>query len=206
MESGANYKLVIFDLGNVIFRIDWEPMFQVWSHASGIRIEDLRNKFSFNDTYEKFERGQISEREFWEKTTNSSGMQISFEEFDQGWNSIYGDIFSETCSAISKLQGKISMVAFTNTNSLHVPTWTRLYQEVLSSFNKIYISSDMGCRKPEPDGFYWIMKDYDVSASEVIFFDDFEPNVKAAKALGIEAVLVNSPHVVMKFLSGIGLI
>ena len=45
MQDISNYSLAIFDLGNVVFRIDWQPMFNQWSELSGKKVEELKKNF-----------------------------------------------------------------------------------------------------------------------------------------------------------------
>jgi putative hydrolase of the HAD superfamily len=62
----------------------------------------------------------------------------------------------------------------------------------------------MGVRKPEAEGFTRILNHCGVKPGEVIFFDDFKPNVDAAAALGIRAFLVDSPDVISAFVNELG--
>jgi len=62
----------------------------------------------------------------------------------------------------------------------------------------------MGVRKPEAEGFKRILTHCGVDPSEVVFFDDLEPNVEAARALGIRSFLVDSPEVIPSFVSSFG--
>ena len=58
-------------------------------------------------------------------------------------------------------------------------------------FNFIVDSSSVGIRKPDPRIFQLALAQLgDVSAGEVLFLDDYQANVDAARALGLQAMLV----------------
>lgn len=52
-------------------------------------------------------------------------------------------------------------------------------------FDKVYSSSDIGCRKPSAEFFSFVLKDIGVSAENVVYFDNEEEMITSAKQLGI---------------------
>jgi putative hydrolase of the HAD superfamily len=67
------------------------------------------------------------------------------------------------------------------------------YAEVLESFRRVFVSSEMGLRKPERAAFEAIASAIGVRLEGILFFDDTRANVDGARALGMPAVLVRSP-------------
>jgi len=59
----------------------------------------------------------------------------------------------------------------------------------LPAFDARVFSCDVGSCKPEPKMYRECLAMLDADPSEVLFFDDREPNVQAAQALGLHAVL-----------------
>ena len=57
MPELTETKLAIFDLGNVVFRVDWQPMFDIGGEASRISSETQGEGFRFHAHFEVFERG-----------------------------------------------------------------------------------------------------------------------------------------------------
>lgn len=185
-----NYKLAIFDLGNVVFNISWEPMFQEWSARSGVKIETLKKRFQFNSAYEQFEIGKITPIEYYNSICETLQISFSYEDFKVGWNNIYCEVREDIKTLIYEFKKNSKVVAFTNTNTVHEEVWPSMYQDILQDFDKVYSSWRIGHRKPTPEGFNKILNDYDLKPFEVIFFDDFEPNIKGAEELGIRSILV----------------
>jgi len=58
----------------------------------------------------------------------------------------------------------------------------------------VFTSHEIGHRKPHPATFEHVLAAIDAPAAEVLLFDDLAPNVAAAQALGLQAVLVKGPE------------
>ena len=59
----------------------------------------------------------------------------------------------------------------------------------LPDFDASVFSCDVGVCKPEPEIYHECLLALGVHPSDVLFFDDREPNVRAAEALGLHAIL-----------------
>ena len=67
-----------------------------------------------------------------------------------------------------------------------------LIQRELTYFRSIFLSSDLGIRKPEPRAFSLIASITERPTSSFLFFDDTAENVIGAKEAGMQALLVRS--------------
>ena len=52
-------KALLFDLGGVVFDIDFNRIFSAWSQYTDLSAEQIRAQFSMNAEYEQYERGEI---------------------------------------------------------------------------------------------------------------------------------------------------
>jgi putative hydrolase of the HAD superfamily len=118
------------------------------------------------------------------------GLDLSWDEFEAGWNAIYFEVFEEVQRALASLL--VPAVALTNTNAIHCRAWQTKYADVLSLFRWVYASSEMGLRKPEAAIYRAVLESECVAADEALFFDDNEDNVEGARTIGIDSVLVDS--------------
>ena len=75
-----------------------------------------------------------------------------------------------------------------------------------TAFDRVFLSFEMGLRKPERAAFDAIAEAIDTPLSSVLFFDDTIENVEAARAAGLPAVHVQSPVDVRQALAEIGLL
>src|SRR5204863_3208721 len=56
---------LLFDLGGVVMGLDWDPMFRRWADASGVAPGELRRRWVHDEPYERHERGEIGEAEYF---------------------------------------------------------------------------------------------------------------------------------------------
>ncbi len=55
-------------------------------------------------------------------------------------------------------------------------------------FQKVYLSTEIGLRKPNREIYYFLLDDINCSPQEVVFIDDKSENVESAKSIGINAI------------------
>ena len=189
-------KLAIFDLGNVLYLNHLDRAFDHWAQASGRTAESFHAFLSSDDVHADFERGTLTSQQFHEAFCHICAVEMPFMTFAEGWNAIYGDYMPGTVEAIKQLKKHIPVIALTNTNELHCPTWQGRYREALSLFDAIYISNELGMRKPDAEIFEHVLQVRGVQPDEVIFFDDIPANVRTARALGIKTYEVTGPNTI----------
>jgi putative hydrolase of the HAD superfamily len=187
-------KALIFDLGNVVIDIDFERIFQKWSFYSGVPIEQMQATFQMDAAYKQHERGEIEGVEYHQHLEQTIEMKLSYEQFCEGWNDIMVAPIDETVRLLESLNDRIPLYALSNANTLHKNFWEKTYHKELSHFEQVFVSSDMGSRKPEPAIYLQALEWIGVDPGNVIFFDDLAVNIEAAKALGMTAVQVHSPR------------
>jgi glucose-1-phosphatase len=189
---------LLFDLGGVVMGLDWSRAFQRWSRASHVPAEALAALYSFDEPYERHERGEIGERDYYESLRGSLRIDIPDDEFRAGWGAIFTEPVHETVALLERLRDRVPLYAFSNTNAAHHAVWSRKFGPALASFRRVFVSSEMGLRKPERAAFDHISREIGVPSSRVLFFDDTLVNVEGARAAGLTAVHVRGPHDVEK--------
>ncbi len=194
--------LYIFDMGNVIIDIDFKRVLGVWSNLSGTPLATLSERFSMGEVFQKHERGEISDEEFAAELSHEMGIALSFEQFSLGWQAVFVGLRTEVIDIFKRLreQGH-RVVVLSNTNRLHLNYWPAHYPEIAANTDALYLSQDLGMRKPEPRIFEYVLGQEGVTASQAVFFDDVIENVEAARLMGIEAVLVEDKTTVPAWFS-----
>ncbi len=187
-----NYHALIFDLGNVIFNISFDNMFAYWAQVTGFNAVEIKKKFAFNGMYCKFERGEIDPGLYRKYVLATLGFQMSEVEFNNGWNNIYLNIVPGIENLLQDLESKYRLFILTNTNILHAKKWKVKYSSVLSNFEKVFCSYEIGARKPEPRVYEAVLNYMKIEPISVLFFDDNPDNVKSASEVGIDTILVES--------------
>lgn len=200
-------ELMLFDLGGVIIELDFARMYRELARYSPLSAEDIARRFQFDDMYNRHERGEIEDSEYFEHLqqvlTLSSG---SDADIAAAWNVLLAGTIVETVSLLDFLEPSIRLCALTNSNRVHERYWRRAFSKVLEPFEQIFVSSSIGHRKPEPQSFEYVSEATGVPTEAMLFFDDTLTNVDGARALGLQAVHVRGPRDVRKAFAELGLL
>lgn len=189
--------LYIFDLGNVIVDIDFNRVMGVWSDYSRVPLANLQKSFSMGEAFHNHERGQISDEDFAAAICHEMGMALSFEQFSAGWQAIFVALRPDVINVMKKLREEgHRVVVLSNTNRLHTEYWPEQYPQVAEAADKIYLSQEMGMRKPDAEIYQKLLETEGFSPEQAVFFDDNADNIKGAQALGITSILVTGKDTV----------
>ena len=201
MLSGK--KVLIFDLGGVVIDLFVDRTFAAMV-SLGIPAAMLTEQNCLmNETMMKYDRGDITTEEMFGyiksfipvAVSEKSGAKLD-EEVQRVWNMMLGDIPEEKLQCLKSLrEAGYRVVMLSNTNSGHWPRIEQLFIEAgnklpTDCFDALYLSYVMRRRKPEPEIFLSLLESEGVAAADCLFFDDSAENCAAARALGIDAVLV----------------
>ena len=204
MPTSQKIEGLLFDMGGVVFEIDFERALQTWSNLTRLPIEEIRSRFSMDQAYEKHERGEIKASEYFSHLRHVLELEANDSEIAMGWNAIYLEEIAETVNHILAVNNNMPCFAFTNSNPTHQTFWEAAYPRAVECFHQIFISSDLGLRKPERAAFEAISSAIGIKLNAMLFFDDTEENVSGARAVGMEAVHVKTHFDVERALAEIG--
>jgi putative hydrolase of the HAD superfamily len=196
---------LLFDLGRVVLDIDFDKTLACWAGHAGCEPADLVGRFARDDIYQRHERGEISDAEFFAGLRGSLGVKLSDAQFLEGWNAIFAGEMPGIASLLARAAKRLPLYAFSNTNSAHVEHFSQTYAEVLGHFREMYLSSAIGLRKPDAAAYDHVVKAIGAPASRIVFFDDLAENIEGARARGLTAVHVTSPEDVAVALPALGI-
>lgn len=196
-------EALLFDLGGVVIDIDFDRVLRHWEGISSLSFTELKSTFHFDEAYQRHERGEIDGATYFAHLRNTLQLEGSDEEIAAGWNAVFVADIPAVLEAIVQARAHFSCYAFTNTNPTHLIAWKAGYPAVFQSFDKVFISSDLGVRKPERKAFDAIAADIGVAHENILFFDDTRENIVGAEAAGLQTVYVQSPEDVRKALAGL---
>lgn len=186
-------EALLFDLGKVVFEFDFERALQHWAPHSALPIAQLRLRFRHDEAYCRHERGEITAAEYFDTLRQGLQLTASDDEIAHGWNDIFTDEIGETLDAIEAARQRWPCHAFSNSNHEHHRTWRAAYPRIVGAFDHVFVSSDIGLRKPEAAAFAHVVQAIGVAPGAILFFDDLAENVEGAIAAGLQAVQVCSP-------------
>ena len=192
--------LYIFDLGNVIVDIDFNRVLGAWSDFSRVPLAMLKQNFAMGEAFHQHERGEISDEAFAEAMCHEMDLPLSYEQFSHGWQAVFVAIRPDVVDIMHKLreQGH-RVVVLSNTNRLHTTFWPEEYPEIRAAADKIYLSQEMGMRKPEARIYQAVLQAEGFSAADAVFFDDNADNIEGANQLGITSILVTGKETIPNY-------
>jgi putative hydrolase of the HAD superfamily len=190
----AKVEALLFDLGGVIVELDWERVFSHWARCAGKPVAPIRAGFSFDVPYQRHERGEIDAAAYYESLRRSLQLDIPDHELDAGWKAVFVREIPQTVALIRSLGGRIPMYLFSNSNPAHRAAWSTRFAHAIEPFERVFVSSEIGRRKPSRESFEHIATEIGVPLASILFFDDTLENVEGAREAGLQAVHVRSPQ------------
>ena len=196
---------LLFDLGRVVLDIDFSRALACWAGHAGCEPAQLIGRFSADEAYKRHERGEISDAEFFAALRGSLGIDVTDAQFLQGWNAIFAGEMPDIAALLARAARRLPLYAFSNTNRAHEAHFSRAFAEVLGHFQKLFLSSTIGLRKPDAAAYDHVVKEIGVPAGRIVFFDDSADNIEGARARGLVAVHVTSTRDVADALAALGI-
>ncbi len=190
----ARVQALLFDLGGVLIELDWERVFSHWARSASQPIEPIRARFHFDAPYQRHERGEIDAAAYYASLRDSLGLDLTHEQFDTGWKAVFVREIPDTIALLRRVAERVPLYAFSNSNRAHQEAWSPRFADALRPFRKVFVSSDLGVRKPERAAFEQVAREIGVPLGAILFFDDTPENVEGALAAGLQAVHVRSPQ------------
>ena len=181
---------LLFDLGGVLIDINSEPVFAHWARCSGVPQDTLRARFHVDERYRQFERGECSTADYFAHLRQTLGVDLADADLLTGWNALLGPEKPGIGRVLQAAAARYPLYLFSNTNSAHQAVWSVASAPLLAPFTRLFVSSEIGHRKPDVDAFHYVAAAIGLPAEHILFFDDAAENVAGARSSGMAAVHV----------------
>ena len=181
------YSAIVFDLGQVIVPFDYKLFTDKLDQIQKGLGEQFVAKYNASyEIHRRFEKGEISEKDFISKMLEYLDHKIDGETFCKYWSDIFS--FNEDVIALLPLlKQKYKLYLVSNTNSIHQKYGYKDYG-FLKLFDKLFLSHEVGFIKPEKEIYQAVEKESGFPSEEHIFIDDILEYVDAAKKLGWDGI------------------
>lgn len=184
---------LLFDFGGVVVSIDFARVTARWAQLAGRPVAEVHGRFSLGEAYERHERAEIDIAAYCESLRHDLGMDLTDDALIDGWQRVFADPIEPTVRLLRELRGRVPMYLFSNTNATHYAFFRERYASSLSAIDRIFVSNEIGARKPEREAFERVAREIGAPPHRILFFDDSPLNVEGARAIGMPAVLVRTP-------------
>ncbi|MBI2810320.1 MAG: HAD family phosphatase [Candidatus Melainabacteria bacterium] len=201
----ASYKAILFDYGNVLCMNQLES--DVEAMAECLQIELSRFKTFYWQLRDEYDVGAYDGREYWTRIAKKGGRDITEEqlrqciEFDNvGW--------SRPNLVMAQWADKLRKSGIVTAIVSNMPSDIREYLrelEWMPEFNQYTYSCEVKSVKPAADIYLHCLEQIKMRSTEVLFLDDRQMNVDAAKQLGIDAYVFTTAEELRPFVNTIGL-
>jgi HAD superfamily hydrolase (TIGR01509 family) len=193
---GNGLEALLFDLGRVLFELDTARVHARWAELAGVSVGDIGQRYQQrvvgSETFLRHELGEISDAEFFEHLRCALEIDLTNEQVSDGWNMLFVDEMPGIRRILSQAHKVLPLYVFSNTNSAHQAYWSIRFADLLTPFRKIYLSNEIGARKPEVAAFQLVAADMGVPPQRILFFDDLAANIAGARSCGLRAVQVTT--------------
>lgn len=182
-------KAVIFDLGGVIVRTEYQAPRQRLAERFGMDYDEI-DKIVFgggpNSSAAKASVGEITEEEHWLNVMKLLKQPAS--EYERIRDEFFGGdvIDHEILDFLRSIKPKYKVGLISN-------AWSGLRDYIVREkfddvFDHMVISAEVGVAKPDAKIYHIALEQLQVQADEAVFVDDFIENIEACEELGMEAI------------------
>lgn len=193
-----SYKNIIFDLGGVILDIDPHKTVDSFAHYvyknPNAKANSLYQKIVDGNLLMDYEKGTIDDNEFRTLLCQKLDIEISDEQFDNAFNAMLLNYTKARIDLLLNLAKTHNLYLLSNTCHIHYIFYNNLLKrefglsDLSVLFKKIFLSFEMGVRKPSANIYHQLIEQADIKPNESVFIDDNELNVQTATSVGIQSI------------------
>lgn len=186
--STKTIKAILFDLGNVLIKLDFEAVEKGYATFCKLKPGEMINHIVESDLMNRYMEGKLNSHQFFRKTKNLFSMDIGLTEFYRIWNSMFHP-YPEMEALITSIREKypeIKMILVSNTNEAHYEFIKEEFS-VLKLLDNFIVSHEFGVQKPDPAIYKEALRLAGTLPKETFYADDRPDLIEAARIMGIRA-------------------
>ena len=194
-------RAVLFDMGGVIVRTEYQSPRQHLAERLGMEYDDLVKIVFDSDSGYQASIGAITVEEHWAWVMKRLKCPVS--EMDAIRHEFFaGDIIDRTLiDFLRSLRDKYKTGIISN-------AWGDLREYIVrekfdDAFDHMIISSEVGTVKPEAKIYQIALEQVGVKPKEMVFVDDFAVNIEGCEKVGIKGILFKDPASALKQLKAL---
>lgn len=199
-------EAVIFDLGGVIINLNYQLTQKAFEDLGIGNFSEIYTQFAQQDLFDKFETGKISSQHFINELLRAYPKPISPNKIVSAWNAMILNVPKEKIDFLNQLKAERRIFLLSNTNEIHMEKVRREWSKVTNntmehSFEKIYLSHEIGMRKPHAEIFEFVCAENNLNPSKTLFIDDTLQHIQGAKSIGLQTLHLQESEKLIEFLS-----
>ena len=191
-------KTILFDMGGVVITLA-QPQAIERFKALGLKDAEQRlDAYTQQGIFGDLESGKITDEDFRRELSVLVGRELTWQECCHAWKGYCGDVPKRNLRKMKELRERgYRVVLLSNTNP-YMMSWVMSNEfdgeghSLAYYLDAAYESYKCGAMKPDAKFFNAVMEGERLIPSETLFIDDGPRNIEAAKALGIQTLLVEN--------------
>ncbi|MBM3185359.1 MAG: HAD family phosphatase [Bacteroidetes bacterium] len=191
MNNLKQFDTIIFDLGGVLIDIDYQATTNSFRKLGVMDFELHYNQLQQESLFDSFEKGEISGQHFINKLMNIVPKGITPNQIVTAWNAMLGSFPLKKIELLERVSETHKTFLLSNTNEIHMPivqrNWNNVSNLTFSElFEKVYLSFEIGKRKPDVETFQWVIEENNLNPEKTIFIDDSPQHIIGAEKAGLK--------------------
>jgi len=148
MSPDATLRAILFDIGRVIVRVDYDRALRTLGSSAGRSGQEVWQLISSDPRMRDLQEGRVTPQEWHEHLSRRLGMHLGFDEFIVAWNSA---LVPQTMipDAVFAEAGRYRLGLLSNTDPIHVALIESTFSFPRFFPVRIY-SCQVGMSKPDP--------------------------------------------------------
>jgi putative hydrolase of the HAD superfamily len=193
MIDFSKIETIIFDLGGVLFDIDYTRTSDAFVQLGMKNFDAAYSQAAQSQVFDEFEKGNMSNDIFRNFIRENISSQLKDEEIDAAWNAMLIGMEPIKFATLKTLKTKFPLYLLSNTNGIHLPKVFEMIatqtpeNSLQASFNHCYFSNQIHLRKPDAEIFEFVMQQNNLQPGKTLFIDDSIQHVEGAKKVGLQA-------------------
>ena len=184
-------KVILFDLGGVLVELTGVPVMLQWTNHR-YDTEGLWKAWLNSPAVRSFEKGQSTAEQFADDLIREMDLPVGKTQFIDRFRQWPRGLFPGVASLLERLNPTYTLACLSNSNVLHWPIVMKdMGLEKMLHYH--FASHLMQKLKPDRESFEYVLQGLGCDASSVLFLDDNDINVTAAKKIGMIAHRATGP-------------
>ncbi len=174
-------KHLFLDLGNVLLTVKKDAALAKIASILNRQKDEVEKAIDWK-LEKAYETGRISTDQYIQHL-NKETQVFDFENLCAVWKHGFSPITS-TIELLPELSQKNHLYLLSNTNKIHFTAIQETF-DIFKDFEHLFLSYEMGYRKPDPEIYKKALNTVDISPEQAYFVDDLQENIDTAAGLGI---------------------
>ena len=193
LQHPAHLKAIIFDYGEVLCHRPTPAEIEELAGFFGISVDALPALWEKNRG--SFDRGDLTAGAYWHMLAEDAGTKLSSDELQRICDldmTMWSNVNSAMIDWTRQLGAAGLKLGLLSNMHPDMVAHCRKRFDWIGNFDFVTFSGEVRLIKPDPAIYQHTLRGLGVAPSEVLFLDDRDVNVQAARKLGIHAIRVQS--------------